>query len=162
MSRKISVNGKTTLEMPVKKALAIIRKLQFLELYEPKVDSAQVKAATEMTGFYRATGHFAGLPWGGKFFYELEEDGFRSQMLGGSLGIKVMGGFRVKPESDASCVITHYERYEFPSWLSPFIFLIRSYLRRAMKEELRNLVKLIYQAFRSRAKPEEGISVSVA
>ncbi len=155
MMKQISVIGKTTVDLPDEKALAIIRDIQLIDLYEPKIDSARIKPATASTGFYSVQGHFAGLPWGGKFSYELKEDGFYSELLEGPLGIQVSGGFMVKPQSSGQCSITHFERYQFPSWLMPFVFLIRPYLLRAMKEELRNLAKVIIRAFQPSSKFEE-------
>ena len=136
--------GKIAVEVSAEKALAVLWDIKSIECYEPKVDSALVIPGTQNKGTYFARGHFAGIPWGGLFAYELNHHGFYSEMKRGAFGVKVQGGFVVTSESSDKCLITHYERYEFPYWLSPISLFVRLYLHRAMKKELSNLAQLIH------------------
>ena len=140
--------GKIAVEVSAEKALAVLWDIKSIECYEPKVDSALVIPGTQNKGTYFARGRFAGIPWSGLFTYELNHHGFYSEMKRGAFGVKVQGGFVVTSESLDQCLITHYERYEFPSWLSPLSLFVRLYLHRAMKKELGNLVQLIHQTAR--------------
>ena len=60
MTNKLSITGKTEIELSAEKALAIVRDIQFIELYEPKVDSARIKATTEKPAFIRLAVILAG------------------------------------------------------------------------------------------------------
>ena len=136
--------GKIAVEVSAEKALALLWDIKSIECYEPKVDSASVIPGTENKRTYFASGHFAGIPWSGAFTYELKHHGFSSEMKRGAFGVKVQGGFVVTSESLDKCLITHYERYEFPYWLSPLSLFVGLYLHRAMKKELGNLAQLIH------------------
>ncbi len=140
--------GKIAVEVSAEKALAVLWDIKSIECYEPKADSALVIPGTQNKGTYFARGRFAGIPWSGLFTYELNHHGFYSEMNRGAFGVKVQGGFVVTSESSNKCLITHYERYEFPCWLSPLSLFVRLYLHRAMKKELGNLVQLIHQTVR--------------
>lgn len=135
--------GKIAVAVSAEQALAVLWAIKFIECYEPKVDAVFVLPATQNKGTYFARGHFAGIPWSGTFTYELNQHGFYSEMKRGVFGVKVQGGFVVTAASLGQCLITHYERYEFPAWLSPFSLFVRFYLHRAMKQELSNLAQLI-------------------
>ena len=140
--------GKIAVEASAENALAVLWDIKSIACYEPKVDSALVTPGTQKQGTYFARGHFAGLPWSGTFTYELNHHGFYSEMKRGAFGVKVQGGFVVTSESLDKCLITHYERYEFPYWLAPLSLIVRLYLHRAMKKELSNLAQLIQQTVR--------------
>lgn len=151
--------GKITVEVSAEKALAVLWDIKSIARYEPKVDSALVIPGTQTEGTYLARGRFAGIPWSGTFTYELNHHGFYSEMKRGAFGVKVQGGFVVIAESLDKCLITHYERYEFPSWLSPLSLFVRLYLRRAMEKELSNLAQLIHQTAQPRITRKELLSL---
>ncbi|MCI0694246.1 hypothetical protein L0337_19845 [candidate division KSB1 bacterium] len=144
MLHRISATDCIVLDLPAEKALAVLWDIKSLELYEPKVDSAQVRPETERKGIYSAKGHFAGIPWRGEFSYELNDHGFHSEMIRGPMRIEVNGGFIVNSEGPDSCLITHYEHYRFPYWISPLTLLARPYLHWAMRKELRELAGTIH------------------
>jgi len=156
MLHQVSATHSIALDLPAEKALAVLWDIKSLELYEPKVDSAQVRPETERKGTYSATGHFARWHWRGEFSYELNDHGFHSKMIRGPRGFSVKGGFIVQSGNANSCCITHYEHYEFPYWMSPFALLARLYLYWAMKKELRDLAKIIYA---KNIHPNEPVSV---
>jgi len=141
MPHQVSVTDSIALDVSAEDALAVLWDIQSLSLYEPKVDSAWIKPETDKKGTYSVTGRFAGWLWRGKFSYELNDHGFHSEMIQGTRGIKVNGGFVVKAERRDRCRITHYEHYEFPRWMSP---LARLYLHWAMKKELHDLAEIIH------------------
>ena len=142
--------GKIAVEVSAEKALAVLWDIKAIECYEPKVDSALVISGTQNKGTYFPRGHFAGVPWSGAFTYELNHYGFYSEMKRRAFGVQVQGGFVVTSESSDKCLITHYERYEFPAWLSPLSLFVRLYLQRAMKKELGNLAQLIHRTIQTR------------
>ncbi len=117
----ISVSGRVSVPVPAEHVVAFLWDLGSLARYEPKVDAVKVRPVTEKTGTYAAQGRFAGLPWGGRFSYALNPHGFHSEMIRGPRGMRVQGGFVVKSEGADVCLITHYERYQFPRWLFPLM-----------------------------------------
>ncbi|MCW5968655.1 MAG: hypothetical protein KIT57_09085 [Blastocatellales bacterium] len=129
-----------------KHAVAVIKDLKWLAHYEPKVDSVRIEPKTQMCGSYTACGRFAGLPWRGSFSYEMRPHGFHSKMISGPWGVQVSGGFVVRSNEQCRCRVIHYERYQLSWWLWPLVFLLRLYLKRAMKDELCAVAKLIQQA----------------
>lgn len=143
---EVLVKRTVAVNRPAREAVSLLQNVALLAWYEPKVDSISVKRATPQSGEFSVQGHVAGLPWSGLFSYALHRQGFRSQMREGPRGVSLSGGFVVKPESLESCAITHYERYEFSGWLRPFAPLLRLYLARSIKQEVRNLAKLIEAA----------------
>lgn len=157
---KISVTGRIPLDLPAENALAVVRDLKYIELYEPKVDSACIKPETKKTGSYSLKGRFAGVPWNGKFSYELNNQGFHSEMIQRSWGVSMNGGFVVLSEGLDRCHIVHYENYRFPYWMSPLIRLVRLYLSWAMKKELRELAKIIHEEYKREAKITPSAPIS--
>jgi len=135
--------GQLRVAAPAEAALAVLWDIRSIASYEPKVRSATVSPSGARNGTFFARGSFTGLPWSGTFTYQLTRSGFYSRMKPGALGLQVQGGFFVASASACQCVITHYERYECPCWLSPLTVPARSYLRRAIKEELDALARLI-------------------
>lgn len=143
MTNKVTVTDSITLELPAEQALGVLWEVENLGLYEPKVDAIQVEPETKERGTYAVKGRFAGFPWRGKFSYVLNPRGFHSELLSGPPGIRVNGGFVVTSKRSGQCLITHYERYQFSSWLALLAPLIRFYLIRAIKKELRGLAGII-------------------
>ena len=143
LTKEIAVTGRVSLNLPAGAALAVLWDLANLEQYEPKVDAVRVTPAGDKRGTYVSTGRFAGIPWEGRFSYELNGNGFRSEMIQGPPGMKVKGGFAVKAQGPDRAMIIHYEYYQFPRWLAPLALPLRLYLCRAMKKELRNVADLI-------------------
>lgn len=143
MTNKVTVVDSIPLGLSAEQALTILWDVKNLSLYEPKVDAMQVKPETEERGTYAIMGRFAGLPWRGIFSYVLNPRGFHSELLEGPSGVKMNGGFVVTPGHAGQCLITHYERYQFTSWLALLAPLIRLYLTWAIKKELRGLAAVI-------------------
>src|SRR5437868_4044579 len=114
---EVLVKRTVLVHRPANEAISFLQNVTSLEWYEPKVDSISVKRHTPESGEYWIKGHFAGLPWSGGFTYTLHRHGFRSEMTKAPRGVKLKGGFVVKPESPSSCSVTHYERYQFSGWL---------------------------------------------
>lgn len=144
VKRKVSVNH------PANEALSFLQNVATLEWYEPKVDSITVNRISPESGEYSIKGHFAGLPWKGVFSYTLHRRGFRSEMTKAPRGVRLNGGFVVKTELPESCSVTHYERYQFSSWLLPLIPLLRLYLAWSIRQEVSNVAKFIEGAHGSK------------
>jgi hypothetical protein len=140
---EVLVKRTARVKRPAREAISFLQDVATLEWYEPKVDLISVRRYTPQSGEYWIKGHFVGLPWSGGFSYTLHRCGFRSEMTKAPRGVRLKGGFVVKPETPASCSVTHYERYQFSSWLLPLIPLIRFYLARSIKQEVSNVAKLI-------------------
>jgi hypothetical protein len=140
---KMTVTDSIPLGLPAEQALAILWDVKNLRLYEPKVDAMRVEPETEGRGTYAVRGRFAGLPWRGIFSYVLNPRGFHSELLEGPSGVRMNGGFVVTSGRADQCLITHYERYQFTSWLALLAPLIRLYLTWAIKKELRGLAGVI-------------------
>lgn len=161
MLSRFSVIGKIGVSLPAEKVLAVVWDLNNVALYEPKVDAVQIEPEAGKKGTYSVEGHFGGIPWGGVFSYDLNGRGFHSEMIQGPSGVRFNGGFVVAPERQDQSTITHYERYQFPPWLSPLVPIIRLYLVWAMRKELRNLAKVIYEKFRPGTRVTTAMPVPV-
>jgi hypothetical protein len=121
MKKDLFVMDRIDVPVDAGTALNFIREIKNIDLYEPKVDKAEVKNETDTKGSYEVKGRFAGIPWAGKFSFELNEEGFYSEMLNSPVpGLKVQGGFKVKKVSDKDCRISHFENYQLPGWLIAF------------------------------------------
>jgi hypothetical protein len=128
-------------------ALNFICEIKNIDQYEPKVDQAKVNPETDKKGSYEVKGRFAGIPWSGKFSYEINEEGFYSEILNSPIpGLKVQGGFKVKKVSDKDCRISHFENYQLPGWLFAVRPLLKAYLTQSIKKELEDVKKLILEA----------------
>jgi hypothetical protein len=143
MTNVVTVTDSIPLGLSAEQALAILWDVKNLSLYEPKVDAMQVEPEAEGRGTYAVRGRFAGLPWRGIFSYVLNPRGFHSELLKGPSGVRMNGGFVVTSGRADKCLITHYERYQFTSWLALLGPLIRLYLTWAIKKELRGLAVVI-------------------
>jgi hypothetical protein len=143
MINKVTVTDSIKLDLPAERALAVLWQVNNLSLYEPKVDAMQVKPETAERGTYAIEGHFAGIPWRGIFSYVLNPRGFHSELLAGPPSVRMNGGFVVTPRRADQCLVTHYERYQFSSWLALLAPLIRLYVAWAIKQELRELAGII-------------------
>lgn len=148
MINKVTVTDSVQLEVPAEQALAVLWEVKNLSLYEPKVDAMQVEPETRERGTYAIKGRFAGFPWRGIFSYALNPRGFHSELLKGPPSVRMNGGFVVTSGRSGQCRITHYERYQFLSWLAPLAPLIRLYLTWAIKQELRGLARIIAEKSR--------------
>lgn len=99
--------------------------------------------------FYEAKGTFLNFFWSGKFTYELNKIGFSSRMIEGPLSYKMQGGFIVRPISEESSCVIHYEEYEFTNWTVLLIPLFRYYLIRSMIRELKSINQLLQRQMSS-------------
>lgn len=124
-------------------AVSFLQNIALLEWYEPKVDSISVSRITPQRGEFLVKGRLAGVPWSGVFSYALHRCGFRSEMKAGPRGVRLKGGFVVRPESPESCSVTHYEHYEFSGWLQLLSPLLRLLLSCSIRKEVHNVAKLI-------------------
>jgi hypothetical protein len=89
-------------------------------------------------------GRFAGVPWTGRFEYELDDRGFHSRTADVPREeATVEGGFVVTPLGADHSTVIHYEQYVLAPWLAPFATLVHWYLRWSMRRELRALRRLI-------------------
>lgn len=143
MTNKVTVTDSIPLDLSAEQALAVLWEVETLGLYEPKVDAIQVEPETKERGTYAIAGRFAGFPWSGKFSYILNPRGFHSELLRGPSNVQMNGGFVVTSGGADRCLITHYERYQFSSWMALLAPLIRLYLTWAIKKELRGLAGII-------------------
>ena len=143
MNNKVTVTDSVQLDVPAEQALAILWEVKNLSLYEPKVDAMRIEPETEERGTYAIKGRFAGLPWCGIFSYVLNPRGFHSELLKGPPSVRMNGGFVVTSRCSGQCLITHYERYQFASWLALLAPLIRLYVAWAIKKELQGLAGVI-------------------
>ena len=150
MSNEVVITENIFIDVPLEQALAVIQDLNWLARYEPKVDYVCVTPKAKTGGTYTARGRFAGLPWQGRFSYKIRPQGFHSEMISGPPGVQVSGGFVVRSEAQYRCRVMHYERYQLSWWLWPLVFLLRLYLKRAMKNELCAVEQLIQRAARQR------------
>ena len=95
-------------------------------------------------GSYDVRGRFAGVPWQGRFDYELNPAGFHSRDADVPReDATVEGGFVVAPLGADQCTVIHYEQYVLARWLAPLRLLVKAYLHRSMRRELRDLRRLV-------------------
>jgi hypothetical protein len=142
----VRITAVSTRALPYPKAVALpaVWNIQNIERTEVKADVVAVTPETATVGSYRVHGHFAGVPWRGEFFYELNPDGFHSRNAPRPRkGSTIEGGFVVHALDDGSCRVVHYEQYRLPWWLVPLALPIKGYLRWSMRRELRDLESLI-------------------
>jgi hypothetical protein len=142
----VRITAVSTRALPYAKSVALpaVWNIQNIERTEVKADAVAVTPETETVGSYRVRGHFAGVPWRGEFFYELNPDGFHSRNAPQPRkGSTVEGGFVVHALDDRSCRVVHYEQYRLPWWLVPLALPIKGYLQWSMRRELRDLETLI-------------------
>jgi hypothetical protein len=146
MNKEVFVMDRIDIPVNPDTAINFLSDIKNIDQYEPKVDKAKVKTDTDKTGSYEVKGKFAGIPWSGKFSYELSSEGFYSEMIESPVpGLKVQGGFKVKKISDRDCRVIHYENYHLPAWLSVISPLLKNYLTHSLKQELEEVKKLILE-----------------
>lgn len=140
---RIHVTDQIIIEAPLSQAVNVLHNIALIGEYEPKLNSAIVTKDSKSKGTYLAEGKLLGFPWSGKFTYELNENGFWSEMVEGPGSVRVEGGFFVKEVTATTCEIKHVEIYHF-SHLPRFLFpLIKWYLQILMKRELAHIKEII-------------------
>ena len=142
------ISAISTIEIPCSKedALAIIWDIKNIEKSEVKADAVQVQQETDRHGTYTVQGHFAGIPWHGKFTYDLNDKGFHSvENNAPASGPRIQGGFIVESGQKEACKIIHYEHYKLPRWLVPLKPFIEMYLNWSMKKELLAMKDMILE-----------------
>jgi hypothetical protein len=137
---RITVTAAIEVPSPPERALAAVWDIASIERFEVKADKVLVHPLGSRTGTYDVRGHFAGVPWHGRFEYELSDYGFHSRTADVPRAeATVEGGFLVTPLSEGECTVIHYEQYALAPWLRPFAPVVRAYLRWSMRRELRDL-----------------------
>jgi len=143
----VAVTSTRTMPIEHTRVLPAVWEIKNIERCEVKADAVEVTKETERRGSYRVRGHFAGVPWRGQFFYELNPKGFHStNALHPRKGTTISGGFVVEPVEPDSCRVVHYEQYRLPLCFRPFRWPIALYLRWSMRKELRDLERLVVGA----------------
>jgi hypothetical protein len=138
MDRRVSVTRTIEVPAPAGHVLGAVQNIKNIEHCEVKADAVTVFPDSDAHGWYAVRGHFAGVPWRGRFTYALNANGFHSH----NEKRTVEGGFRVEPLRDDHCVVAHYEEYVLARWLVPLRGAIRQYLRWSMSRELEDLAAL--------------------
>lgn len=136
----------STRTIPVSQHLVLpaVWEIKNIERCEVKADLVDVTKESDTRGSYKVRGRFAGLPWRGEFFYELNPKGFHStNAFHPQKGYTIEGGFVVEPVSDDRCLVIHYEQYRLPLWFWPLRAPIRLYLKWSMRKELADLHRLV-------------------
>lgn len=144
MPRRITAVQALELSCPPAAALPAVWDIRNIERCEVKADSVRVHPRTDRDGTYEVRGRFAGVPWNGRFEYELNPTGFHSRDAGVPPDqAMVEGGFIVTPLGADHCTVIHYEQYVLARWLAPLSLLVKAYLHRTMRRELRDLRQLV-------------------
>lgn len=144
MARRVTVVEALELPCLPSVVLPVVWDLKNVERCEVKADAVTVYPRTAQEGSYDVRGRFAGVPWRGRFEYELHPAGFHSRDADVSRAqAKVEGGFVVTPLGADQCTVIHYEQYVLAPWVAPLGRLVKSYLRRSMRRELRDLRRLV-------------------
>ena len=144
MRRMVEVVSTCTVAAPQESVLPAVWEIKNIELCEVKADVVDVTKETETRGSYKVRGRFAGVPWRGEFFYELNPKGFHSTNAAHPRkGTTISGGFVVEPVSDHECRVIHYEQYKLPLYFRPLRIPIQLYLRWSMRRELGDLARLV-------------------
>lgn len=146
MKTIVSVVGYKTLGCSKEQALAFIQELNRISEYEPKINEAQISRVDQTHGEYTTVGIFSCIPWRGRFLYSLNDHGFHSHMVGGLLANNMQGGFVVFPIDDQTCQLWHYEEYRFPRATIVLRPGLRSYLKKAMHQELLDIEAMISES----------------
>lgn len=147
MSKRITTTETIELPCPPERALPAIWEIANIERCEVKADKVSVHPRGARHGSYDVRGRFAGVPWHGRFEYELNEHGFHSRTADVPRDeATVEGGFVVTPLSQSSSTVIHYEQYVLPRSLAPLAPLIRAYLHWSMRRELRVLRETVLGA----------------
>lgn len=158
MSPSLLVKDRIVVPCPAEQARSFLQDIAMIEKYEPKLSRAEVHPSGETRGTYETHGYFAGLPWQGKFSYELTPAGFFSEMLEGPVqGLQVSGGFEVAALGPSLCLVTHHEKYALRAWylILPLLPAIKAYLTMAIHKELQDLKSLMLAKLASAPTPAE-------
>ena len=159
MRRRITALATIEVPRPPDVALPAIWDIKNIERCEVKADHVDVHPIDEQRGTYDVTGHFAGVPWKGRFEYETDARGFHSRTAGVPRAeAKVEGGFLVTPLGEGECTVIHYEQYVLAPWLRPVAWLVVAYLGWSMRRELRTLRDLVVRA----SSAPDGSSIALA
>ncbi|HEY6316372.1 MAG TPA: hypothetical protein VI462_00620 [Acidimicrobiia bacterium] len=144
MARWITVVEALEVPRPPSTVLPAIWDIQNVERLERKADAVTVHPHGERNGTYEVEGHFAGVPWQGRFDYELHPTGFHSRDADVPRDeATVEGGFFVTPLGAEHSTVIHYEQYVLAPWLAPLAPLVQRYLRHSMRRELRDLRRMV-------------------
>lgn len=144
MRERVSVVSKLVIPAPAERVRTAVWDIKNIERCEVKADVVNVTKRTPVVGSYTVRGHFAGLPWRGEFFYELNPKGFHSKNAPRpGRGSTIEGGFVVEPITDNECLVVHYEDYRLPAYFRPLRVAIEVYLRWSMRRELDDLERLV-------------------
>jgi hypothetical protein len=143
MAARITVVRAREMRHPREAVVAATWDIKGIERTEVKAQAVEVEPSTATEGTYQVRGRFAGIPWRGRFAYELNPAGFHSR----SAGVRaddatIEGGFVVTPLA-GGCTVIHYEQYVLTLWLRPLAPLIRLYLRWTMRRELCELERVV-------------------
>ena len=144
MARRVTAVEALELPCPPAAALPAVWDIKNVERCEVKASAVTVHPRTDQDGSYEVRGRFAGVPWHGRFEYQLNPTGFHSRDAGVPPDqATVEGGFVITPLGGDQCTVIHYEQYVLASWLSPLRLLVKAYLHVSMKRELRDLRRLV-------------------
>jgi hypothetical protein len=144
MRRWVTTVAAIELPQPPESVLPAIWDIGNIERCEVKADRVEVHPHGSRSGTYDVRGRFAGVPWRGRFQYDLDARGFHSRTADVPAGeAKVEGGFVVCPLGESGSTVLHYEQYVLAWWLRPISLLVRGYLRWSMRRELRVLRSLV-------------------
>jgi hypothetical protein len=144
MSRRVTAVEALELPCPPDTALPAVWDIKNVERCEVKADAVTVHPRTDRDGSYDVRGRFAGVPWKGRFDYQLTPTGFHSRDADvPPEQATVEGGFVITPLGGDHCTVIHYEQYVLASWLAPIRLLVKAYLHLSMKRELRDLRRLV-------------------
>jgi hypothetical protein len=144
MQKWVTTVAAIELPCPPETALPAIWEIQNIERCEVKADRVVVHPSSPRSGSYDVHGRFAGVPWRGRFEYELDDRGFHSHTADVPRDdAKVEGGFVVTPLGVSGSTVIHYEQYVLARWLRPLASLVRAYLRWSMYRELRALRSMV-------------------
>jgi len=153
--RHLTATAAIVLPCPPEQALPAIWDIQNIERCEVKADRVDVHPTDAHAGSYDVRGRFAGVPWRGRFEYELDARGFHSRTADVPRNeATVEGGFVLTPLGEDQSTVIHYEQYVLVPWLAPLSGLVRAYLRWSMHRELRTLRTLIVDQQATPREPE--------
>jgi hypothetical protein len=144
MPNRVMVVSRRAMAVPPARARVAVWDIQNIERTEVKADTVTVTRESPTVGSYTVRGHFAGVPWRGQFFYELNPNGFHSKNAPRpGKGSTIEGGFAVEDLGGDACVVMHYEQYRLPWYFRPLRLGIIAYLKASMRRELRDLERLV-------------------
>jgi len=143
--REIEVVADRELPVPAGAARAVVCDLASIARTEVKAREVRVEPSEDgRRGSYWVRGSFAGVPWTGRFAYELHRCGFHSvNVERRRFGIDISGGFVVTDGSrPGTCRMRHYEQYLLPWRLVALKPLLVAFLAWSMGPELATITEL--------------------